>query len=75
MNILLWVDHNDLHSLHTLVKAIENSIEHRLEHINFSVYFYPVNGYLQISMPVSTYYQIIDLPNVTFKENAGTSRS
>lgn len=72
MNILLWVDHDDLHSLYTAVKAIENNTEHRFEHISFSVYFYPVNGHLQISMPVSTYYQIINLPNVTFKENAGT---
>ena len=66
MNILLWVSQEDLHSLHTVVKAIENNIEHRLEHIKFSVYFYPMSGYLQVSLPVSTYYQLIDLPNVTF---------
>jgi len=70
MNISLWVDHDGLHSLYTVVKAIENNTESRLDNLAFSVYFYPVTGHLQISLPVSTYYQIINLSNVTFKENA-----
>jgi len=70
MNILLWVDPDNLSILHNIVITLEHGGENTFDHHTFSVYYHSTPGHVQISLPVSTYFQLIDLSNVTYIKNA-----